>query len=169
MTEEQYISITNFCRKTKFREKIILTLCKYSPICMFFMYFITIIYIYIIKSPKLFLYIILPAIDVTFISVLRKILNKPRPYDQLNYIPIGKYKNGKGQSFPSRHTSSAFIIGIGCLYLNKTYGIVMLILALLIAVSRIISGVHYLKDILAGASISLILGYIGFFYFSCNI
>lgn len=163
MTEEKYIALTNFCRKTKFRENAIVFFCKYSPISVIFIYSITICYLAIIKSPKLFLFIILPAIDLAFISVLRKILNKPRPYDKLNYEPLGKYKRGKGQSFPSRHTASAFIIGMACLYINKPYGILMLILAVLIAASRIISGVHYPKDVLAGGSISLVLGYIGFF------
>ena len=112
MTEGQYMALTNFCRKTKFREKTIVFFSKYSPIAVILIYSITIFYLTIIKNPKLFLFIILPAIDLIFISALRKILNKPRPYDELNYEPLGKYKRGKGQSFPSRHTASAFIIGI---------------------------------------------------------
>lgn len=163
MTEKQYMAVTNFCRKTKFREKTIVFFSKFSPISVILIYSITMFYLAIIKSPKLFLFMIVPAIDLIFVSVLRKILNKPRPYDELNYEPLGKYKRGKGQSFPSRHTASAFIIGMAFLYINKTYGLLMLVLAVLIAISRIISGVHYPKDVLAGASISLILGYIGFF------
>lgn len=163
MTEKQYIELTNFCRKTKLREKSIIFFCRYSPVSVIFIYAITIFYLTIIKSPKLFLFIILPAIDLIFISLLRRIFNKPRPYDELNYEPLGKYKKGKGQSFPSRHTASAFIIGMACIYVNKIYGSIMLILAVLIAASRIISGVHYPKDVFSGGIISLVLGYIGFF------
>ena len=163
MTEKQYKIITNFFRKNKFRSKSIKILCKYSPILVVLIYVCTIVSLYLKNDKRLILFLIIPALDLIFVSVFRKALNKPRPYDVYDYEPLTDYKKGKGQSFPSRHTASAFIIAMACLYLNLTYGLIMIIIALIVGASRILTGVHYPKDVIAGALVSILFGYIGFF------
>lgn len=165
MNEKQYKIVINFCKKTKFRERAISFLCEYSPIVVIGIYVISIIYLLIEKDKRIFLFIIIPALDLFFVSILRNILNRPRPYDELNYTPLVKYKSGKGKSFPSRHTASGIIIAMACLYINKTLGVFTMILGLLIGISRVIVGVHYIKDVIFGIIISIIFGYIGFFLF----
>lgn len=163
MTENQYKIITNFFRKNKFRSESIKILCKYSPILVVLIYVCTIVFLYLKNDERLVLFLIIPALDLIFVSVFRKVLNKPRPYDVYNYEPLTDYKKGKGESFPSRHTASAFIIAMACLYLNYTYGLIMIIIALIVGASRIFTGVHYPKDVIAGAIFSILFGYIGFF------
>ena len=163
MTENQYRMIINFFRKNKFRCNSIKILCKYSPILVILIYIFTIAFLYLRNDKRLMLFIIIPAINLIFISVLRKILNRPRPYDVYDYEPLTNYKRGKGQSFPSRHTASAFIIGMACLYLNHTYGVIMIFIAVIVGITRILSGVHFPKDVMAGATISILFGVLGFF------
>lgn len=72
-------------------------------------------------------------------------------------------KDAKPDSMPSRHTASAFIIALSMLSVNTIAGIVYLIIALLISVSRLCAGVHYIKDVLAGAAIAIVCGIIFIF------
>ena len=54
-------------------------------------------------------------------------------------------------SFPSGHTGSSFAAGVTLfLCCPKKYGVPALVLAFLIAVSRLYVGVHYPTDVLGG-------------------
>jgi undecaprenyl-diphosphatase len=68
-------------------------------------------------------------------------------------------------SFPSGHTMTAFAVAIplSMFYPNITIG--LLFCALSIAMSRILLGMHFLSDVVAGALIGTALGYLGYFAF----
>lgn len=157
MTESQYIKLTSYFRKNKFRESIIQFLCYFVPLIVVFIYSITVLILFINKNQKLVMFLFVPASNFLFITILRKILNKPRPYDLFDHIPLVKYTKGKGKSFPSRHTSSAFIIAVSYFYIHNTYlALIMLLIASIIALSRIAAGVHFPKDVVYAALISFI-------------
>ncbi|WP_317051769.1 phosphatase PAP2 family protein [Clostridium neonatale] len=163
MTENQYREITHFFRKSKFRSEGIKILCKYSQILIIMLYMCTSIFLYLKIDKRLILFLIIPALNLIFVSIFRKILNKPRPYDTYDYEPLVDYEKGKGQSFPSRHTASAFIIAMACLYLNHTYGFIVMFIAIIVGVTRVLAGVHYPTDVIGGAVISILFGVVGFF------
>jgi undecaprenyl-diphosphatase len=54
-------------------------------------------------------------------------------------------------SFPSTHTAAAFAMAIGLLSGNTRIGLWAVVLALLVGLGRVLVGVHYPTDILAGA------------------
>ena len=56
-------------------------------------------------------------------------------------------------SFPSDHASAAFAIAVAVLLLDPLAGALFLVLAVLIAVGRVLVGEHYPGDVLAGAAI----------------
>ena len=155
MTEKQYVNMTNYIRKNKFLEHVIINLSKYIPKFIIIIYIISSIYLIATKNQKAFNFLFIPFVNLVFVSIFRKIVNSKRPYDKFDYEPIGKYKKGKGQSFPSRHTSSATIIAIASFYLNPILGVIMSILVLIVGVTRIICGVHYPKDVIGGVIISI--------------
>ena len=64
---------------------------------------------------------------------------------------------------PSRHTASAFIIAMSFLYISTPLGIAYLIISVLIMISRVLSGVHFISDVLVGMLISLLYGWFSFF------
>jgi undecaprenyl-diphosphatase len=68
-------------------------------------------------------------------------------------------------SFPSGHTMTAFAVAVplALFYPNLTVG--LFFCALSIATSRILLGMHFLSDVLAGALIGTALGYLGYFAF----
>lgn len=69
-------------------------------------------------------------------------------------------------SFPSGHTITAFAVAlaIGPFYSHALL-LVLLLTAILIAASRIILGMHFLSDVLAGSIIGITLGRMSYHFF----
>ncbi len=98
--------------------------------------------------------------------ILKNLISRTRPYeviDGLNRI-IEKQSDF---SFPSGHTGSSFAAGVVMFKkLPKKYGIPALILAFLIAFSRLYVGVHFPTDVLAGAVTGTISAILAMFIFN---
>lgn len=68
--------------------------------------------------------------------------------------PVHLLVAGPGDSsFPSNHATAAFAIAVAVMLYNRRFGIVLLVLAALIAVDRVFVGIHYPGDVAAGALI----------------
>ena len=93
-----------------------------------------------------------------FILFIRKIYNRPRPCVTFDIEPLVDHKTD--ESFPSRHTVSAFAIGFALLNINTYLGIIALIIACLVGFSRIICAVHFVSDVLCGFLIAFIINLI---------
>jgi len=63
-------------------------------------------------------------------------------------------------SFPSGHTITAFSVAISLSVFYPAMMIGLLFCALSVALSRILLGMHFLSDVLAGAAIGAVLGYL---------
>ena len=96
---------------------------------------------------KLALTLALPFLAIT---LLRKLINAPRPYELYDVYDTAP-KNKKGSSFPSRHAHSAFAIGTLLCFFSLPLGIILLALALLLSAARVLLGIHFVRDVLAGA------------------
>lgn len=83
--------------------------------------------------------------------------NRPRPYQTWDIQPLIK-KDSLGKSFPSRHVFSATTIAMFTLLLNPWLGGTMLFLAAILAILRVLGGVHYPSDVLAGYVIGILVG-----------
>jgi undecaprenyl-diphosphatase len=71
----------------------------------------------------------------------------------------------KGYSFPSGHTLSAFLgATVLCCY-KRSWGIPALILAGLIAFSRLYLYVHFPSDVLAGLVLGVVIGLVTVFLY----
>jgi undecaprenyl-diphosphatase len=91
---------------------------------------------------------------------LKYILNKPRPF--ITYPFIEKAGAGGSPSFPSGHTTDAFVtagvLSIICQRWYITLGIYTW--ALLVAYSRVDLGVHYPSDVLGGSALGTMAAFI---------
>lgn len=87
--------------------------------------------------------------------ILKPLIKRTRPYET---IPELKrlIRAQEDKSFPSGHTTASFAAsGVVCMMSSKQWGRATVLLASLIAYSRMYLGVHYLSDVLAGMSVGL--------------
>ena len=92
--------------------------------------------------------------SVLGLLILKPIIARPRPFVAQGVDIL--IKEPMGFSFPSGHTGSSFAAASVIYFYNKKRGLLALILATLIAFSRMYLFVHYPSDIVGG----LILGII---------
>ena len=65
----------------------------------------------------------------------------------------------KDFSFPSGHTLASFEAAVSVFLYNRKWGIALLILALLIALSRLYLFVHFPTDVLSGMALGIFIGW----------
>ena len=72
-------------------------------------------------------------------------------------------KDTAGKSFPSRHVFSVFIIAATIFYVHPSAGILLGLLGVVLAVLRVIGGVHEPRDVIAGALAGILCGVLGYY------
>ena len=91
------------------------------------------------------------------VLVLNGVYFRPRPYETLSNVllPAGL---GSGSSFPSGHATKAFAVGavVALRWGKKAVPIVLISCG--VALSRVIIGVHYPLDVMAGAVLGGAIG-----------
>ncbi len=94
------------------------------------------------------------------IGILKAIVNRPRPFD--TYSEIVKMSSGGSPSFPSGHTAEVFALAFSMLFIlkNKIAFYIFLAWAIIVAYTRLATGVHYPSDVLAGALIGAAMAYL---------
>jgi membrane-associated phospholipid phosphatase len=105
--------------------------------------------------------LLVPAISFAAMSATRAVINAPRPYEADGIDPLIK-KDTQGKSFPGRHVFSAAVIACALAYLQIGWGITAFVATAVIAIVRVVGGVHYPRDVIAGAVLGILCGIIGF-------
>ena len=109
------------------------------------------------------IYLFIPASGFVILSFLRKKINSPRPYEEWDIKPLLD-RDSPGQSMPSRHVFSATIISMACLHASLTIGMICLTLSAFLGLVRVLGGVHFPKDVVAGYICALVWGVIFFLF-----
>ena len=112
---------------------------------------------------QIWIYVFVPASGFVILSLLRKKVNAPRPYEVWEIVPLLN-RDSPGQSMPSRHVFSATIISMACLHASLSVGVILLVLSALLGLVRISGGVHYPKDVVVGYICGLVWGVIFFLF-----
>ena len=111
----------------------------------------------------LYAYILVPAFGFVLLTLVRKRINQPRPYETWEIVPLLD-KDSSGHSMPSRHVFSATIISMACFHENLPVGLVFLVFSAFLGLVRVLGGVHYPKDVLVGYACGLLWGFLFFIF-----
>ena len=98
--------------------------------------------------------------DFFAVTIARRLINAPRPYELYDFYEQ-KPKNKSGRSFPSRHAYSAFVIAALLLSVNPFLSAGLFVGAVLLCVCRVLLGIHFVRDVIAGALLGLVSGAVG--------
>ena len=125
------------------------------------MYPLLLVLLWLFDLPLLPECIAVPAAGFVTLSVFRYIYNAPRPYELGGPMPpTGKAT--KGKSFPSRHTFCMFMIACTWMLFQPIVGAVLLACGFFMAYVRVKLGVHFLRDVVAGALCAIAFSLIGY-------
>lgn len=105
--------------------------------------------------------LVLVTMLMTFVSgelILKNIVCRPRPCAAFPDFPM-LIARPDSYSFPSGHSASSFAAAVMLTLRQKKWGWVALVLAALIAFSRVFLFVHYPTDVLAGALLGTLFAF----------
>lgn len=150
MTRESYEKITGILRGHPRRIRLVCLLNHTLTGFIFVLYPAFLLLLFLEGSTFFLRALLVPAISFAAVTLFRRIFNAPRPYEKFG-LPPAIEKDTAGKSFPSRHVFSVFIIAATIFYVHPSAGILLGLLGVVLAVLRVIGGVHEPRDVIAGA------------------
>jgi len=101
---------------------------------------------------------------IMLFSVIKKVSRRQRPCEIERHcwsriLPPDQF------SFPSGHSIVAFAVAVSVAHFYPALGGALLFMAVSVAVSRVILGMHYVSDVLVGSMIGVLLACVSFCLF----
>jgi len=105
------------------------------------------------------------AIELPLYLILKNAIKRRRPDDVITefvafLVPSDKF------SFPSGHTAAGFVMATLTFFYYPSFAVLAYTLATLIGISRVLIGVHFPSDIVAGALLGLLSTSFAISYFT---
>ncbi len=145
LDKQIFFFLNSFAGRNEFFDAGWIFLAQYA----IFIFGLVLIYL-LRKDRKLFIRLSAAAlITVVAVTLIKKSLSFPRPFLEENVRLL--IAHIADSSFPSKHAAVSFVLAFGIFLEKKKLGAWLLMLAFLISLSRVVVGVHYPVDILAGA------------------
>lgn len=160
MKREFYQNLHDYVLAHPMLQRVVVRCTKFLPGIVYTSYPLMLLILLFTRQDMLLRAVLVPAAGFLICTVLRAKINAPRPYEKLN-IPAITKKDTVGKSFPSRHGACGSVIAVTALWALPPLGIFLLVISVLIAVSRVFAGVHFIRDVLTGWLLGAVVGVIG--------
>ena len=151
MTGEGYKALNKRLWKNPYSTDILSVLSGGATAITVSLYVFTLFFLFISRDFRVIMIVCPPLAGFIFVTMLRQGLNLKRPFEKYDFVPLIE-KARKSNSFPSRHVASAFLIGVSMLVISPFLSLPIIISGFVIAVCRVLSGVHYIMDVVFGAA-----------------
>jgi len=159
MTFSVFKNINRFANKSKLLDGFAVFCAR---CLLYLMILFLLVFAFIIHNWYMLFYPLLSGLFAAFVinKIIYVFYKKQRPAELKTakiLIPVPK-----NPSFPSRHASLLFGISFYLLFYNTLLAIIFIICSCFVGVARVFCGVHWFRDILAGAlvgSISALIVY----------
>ena len=162
MNRSFYLALHNYVLSHPLLTRAVRLSTKLLTGIVYLTYPAMLVFLLFTAPPQLVRGILVPLAGFVICALVRAKINAPRPYEALD-IPAITKKDTQGKSFPSRHSACAAVIAVTALALVPPLGVILLIVSLLIVITRILSGVHFIRDVICGWLLSAVIGYIGMY------
>ena len=127
---------------------------------------VVLIYFFTLSKNKKREFFLLALIALPAIYIIAKLSGlffyDPRPFVSDNIIPLINHAPDNG--FPSDHTLISTALAMLVFFYNKKLGVFLGIIAILVGISRILSGVHHPVDIIGGIVISIVIAWLVYIF-----
>jgi len=160
MTKTQYDKISRPFRSQK-PQKALLAVNRLLTYTGYALYPLMVIYLFFTDFFRCVCAVSVPGSGFILLTAVRRMINRPRPYETLDIAPIIK-KDTRGNSFPSRHVFSMTEIAVTAFLISPVLGGILLFFSVCLAVIRVIGGVHYPTDVAVGFLAGVVWCMIGY-------
>ena len=163
--QEWYNHIADKIENKPFLLRLLRTFNRFMTVVMPIVYLTLLVTTYFQEGfgKQVLIYVFISATGFVILSLLRKKINAPRPYEEWDIKPLLD-RDSPGQSMPSRHVFSATIISMACLHASLTMGMICLTLSAFLGLVRVLGGVHFPKDVVVGYICGLVWGVLFFLF-----
>ena len=131
---------------------------RFCPYMVVIFYMLFLLKIYLDHPNSLFVLACEPLSVLVITSFLRILINRQRPSQKYNLTPIDG-SNKTGHSFPSIHVATSLSMTLAVLRYGPNMGLLLLALTISIILARLLSGVHYISDIVVSIMIAMIINW----------
>lgn len=157
-----YNKMTAALRRRDGLVRLIRRLDRMLKLMLYLLYPALLLWLLYRKDVRVLPVFLIPAISFVLLSLLRHLINRPRPYVQWSEMEPLIRRNKTGDSMPSRHVFSCVVIAMAWLYVVPVVGWILIIVGVLIAFIRVAAGVHYPSDVIVGYLCGLLAGLLFF-------
>ena len=161
MREQTYRQLAEAVNASAARRSCIIWFNRIVTMAVYLIYPALLVYLFTHERVELLPAVLIPGISFILLSIWRDRMNRPRPYEVFGMKPVIS-KETKGHSFPSRHIFSIFVIATTVFYFYPFPGVLLGFVGAALAFNRVLSGVHFVKDVVAGAASGVFCGIVGF-------
>lgn len=162
MKAERYPALMEAVRRRPALAGAVRALNRLLPAAAYLLYPLGAVWLLAARDLRLFRFVLVPGAVFLLGTAARRAFHAPRPYQLASYEPV-VHRGGTDDSFPSRHVFSAAVIAAAFWYVFPPLGALLAVTALLLAPVRVLAGVHFPRDVLAGLAFGFGAGWLGCF------